>query len=74
MGLIDEVAAYVEKPGFSCSVGAWLAAHNQYDTDQLREAAAANSGAAVWRFMKSKDFAYGQLAVTRHLNGDCACR
>ena len=72
VNLIDEVAQYVENPGFSCSVGAWLAG-TEYDTAQLREAAAANSAAAVWRFMKARGFNSGQLTVTRHLNGDCKC-
>lgn len=74
MGLLEEVAPHVQKPGFGCSVGIWLTEHPEYTNQELHEAVKAHSGAAVWRLMQTKGFDKRQLALMRHLNGECACR
>jgi hypothetical protein len=73
VGLIEDVAQHTRVNGFPCSVRVWLDEHPQYDTAQLREAAEANTAAAVWRYMKTTGYEAGQLSVTRHLRGDCKC-
>jgi DNA-binding MurR/RpiR family transcriptional regulator len=73
VSILDEVAAHVEARPNTCTVHAWLLANPKYTAGELAEAASVHNKAAVWRFMKSRGYTFGESPVERHLNGSCKC-
>lgn len=75
MSLLDEARAYRPRPSTPCNVGAVLAALDDADAKDLREALADPQvmGSGIALVLTRRGIPMKQGNVQRHRRGDCDC-